>query len=75
MMLGNTDYVGIGVVITSIGTAAAAVIAAIASVRTHTVASATQDAVTTSNGATIGDIAEKVSAQLDAQDVASEAKK
>ena len=57
-MLVTLDLVGVGVVITSFGTAAAAIIAAVASTRTHTVASETRDAVKMSDGQTIGNVTE-----------------
>lgn len=57
-MLAATDYAGLGVLVASIGSAAAAIIAAIASLRTHRVAGDTKDAVTTTNGKTIADLAE-----------------
>lgn len=68
-MLADTDYVGIGVVITSIGGALAAVIAAWAATRTHTIATATNDAVTTSNGKTIAELVETNQARNVAQDI------
>lgn len=57
-MLAATDYAGLGVLVASIGSAAAAIIAAIASLRTHQVAGDTKKAITMTNGQTIAEVTE-----------------
>lgn len=52
------DYVGLATVITALGIAIPSIVGAVASLRTHKVATATKEAVTTGNGQTLADLAE-----------------
>jgi hypothetical protein len=73
-MLAAVDYIGLGTLVSAIG---ATIVSIIVALRQSSVKGQVNDvhaAVTTSNGNTLGMLADKVSAQLDAQDAATEGK-
>jgi hypothetical protein len=69
-VIGSIDYVGLGAVISATAAAIVSVIVALQQRPLGTKVDDVHAAVTTSNGTTLGMIADKVSAQLDAQDAA-----
>lgn len=66
------DYVGLGALITSTGTIVIGIIVALRQTTTHEQLDSVKSAVTTSNGHTLGELADKNEQRNVAQDEASE---
>lgn len=71
-MLAQTDYIGLGTLISALGATIVSIIVALRQSGVKGQVDEVHAAVTTANGSTLGMIADKVSAQLDAQDKKTE---
>lgn len=71
-MIGATDYIGLGTLITAAGATIVSIIVALRQTTTHAQLTDVKSAVTTSNGATLGELAETNQARNVAKDAAAE---